>query len=120
MPRGKKFTAEQIIEKLRETDVVTSHGKIVPKVARWLAVNEPRISAGSGNKEACGRTRLKNFEEENARVSRLFADAEPSTPIGAFFPSTPCQELDRDDNHQPRPRRRSNCGHSFVRPKAKL
>jgi len=30
MPRGKKFTAEQIIEKLREAEVGLAQGKTVP------------------------------------------------------------------------------------------
>jgi transposase-like protein len=40
MPRGKKFTAEQIIGKLREAEVELSRGKTVPKVVRKLGVTE--------------------------------------------------------------------------------
>ena len=34
MPRGKKFTAEQIIGKLREAEVESARGKTVPDVVQ--------------------------------------------------------------------------------------
>ena len=40
MPRGKKFTAEQIIRKLREAEVGLAQGKTVPEVVRKLGVTE--------------------------------------------------------------------------------
>ncbi len=40
MPRGKKFTAEQIIGKLREAVVVLSRGMRVPGVCRKIDVTE--------------------------------------------------------------------------------
>ena len=40
MPRGKKFTAEQIIGKLREAEVGLAQGKTVPEVVRKLGVTE--------------------------------------------------------------------------------
>ena len=40
MPRGKKFTAEQIIGKLREAEVGLARGKTVPEVVRKLGVTE--------------------------------------------------------------------------------
>ena len=40
MPRGKKFTAEQIIGKLRESEVELARGKTVPEVVRKLGVTE--------------------------------------------------------------------------------
>ena len=40
MPRGKKFTAEQIIGKLRETEVGLAQGTTVPEVVRKLGVTE--------------------------------------------------------------------------------
>jgi putative transposase len=38
MPRGKTFTAEQIIGKLREAEVELARGKTVPEVVRTLGV----------------------------------------------------------------------------------
>ena len=40
MARGKKFTAEQIIGKLREAEVGLAQGKTVPEVVRTLGVIE--------------------------------------------------------------------------------
>ena len=40
MPRGKKFTAEQIIGKLREAEVGLAQGKTVPEVAWKLGLTE--------------------------------------------------------------------------------
>ena len=40
MPRGKKFTTEQIIGKLREAEVALAQGKTVPEVVRKLGVTE--------------------------------------------------------------------------------
>ena len=40
MPRGKKFTAEQIIGKLREAEVWLAQEKTVPEVVRKLGVTE--------------------------------------------------------------------------------
>ncbi len=41
MPRGKKFTAEQIIGKLREAEVGFAQGKTVPEVVWQLGVTPP-------------------------------------------------------------------------------
>jgi putative transposase len=40
MPRGKKFTAKQIIGKLREAEVGLAQGKTVPEAVRKLGVTE--------------------------------------------------------------------------------
>ena len=40
MPRGKKFTADQIIGKLREAEVGLAQRKTVPEVVRKLGVTE--------------------------------------------------------------------------------
>jgi hypothetical protein len=59
MPRGKKFTAEQIIGRLREAEVEVelARGKTVPEVVRKLGVTEQTYSLGSGSMAGCGRTR---------------------------------------------------------------
>jgi len=41
MPRGKKFTAEQIIGKLRKAEVGFAQGKTVPEAVRKLGVTPP-------------------------------------------------------------------------------
>jgi DNA-binding XRE family transcriptional regulator len=40
MPRGQKFTAEQIISKLREAEVELARGKKVPEAAKQIGVTE--------------------------------------------------------------------------------
>ena len=40
MARRKRFTAEQIIHKLREADVLIGQGVAVPEVSRRLAVSD--------------------------------------------------------------------------------
>ena len=57
MARGKKFTAEQIIGKLREAEVGLAQGKTVPEVVRKLGVTEQTYSLGSGSTAACSTTR---------------------------------------------------------------
>lgn len=57
MPRGKKFTAEQIIGKLREAEVGLAQGKTVPEVVWKLGLTKRPTTAGSGSMVACVRTR---------------------------------------------------------------
>ena len=57
MPRGKKFTAEQIIGKLREAEVGLAQGKTVTQVVRKLGVTEQTTTGGSGSTVGCGRIR---------------------------------------------------------------
>jgi putative transposase len=79
MPRGKKFTAEQIIGKLREADVGLAQERTVPEVVRELGVTEQtycrwkRVYGGLRTDRA---KRLKDLEKENARLKRLLTDAE--------------------------------------------
>ena len=40
MPRGKKFTDEQIVGELREAEVGLAQGKILPEVVCKLGVTE--------------------------------------------------------------------------------
>jgi putative transposase len=78
-PRGKKFTAEQIIGKLREAEVGLAQGKTVPEVVRKLGVTEQtyyRWKREYGGLRTDQAKRLKDLEKENARLKRLLADAE--------------------------------------------
>jgi putative transposase len=79
MPRGKKFTAEQIIGKLREAEVELSRGKTVPEACRKIGVTEQtyyRWKKEYGGLRMDQAKRLKELEKENARLKRLLADAE--------------------------------------------
>ena len=76
MPRGKKFTAEQIIGKLREAEVGLAQGKTVPEVVRKFGVIEQtyyRRKRGYGGLRTDQAKRLKDLEKENSRLKRLLA-----------------------------------------------
>ena len=76
MPR-KYFTAEQIISKLREAEVLLSQGKTAAEACRALNVSEQtyygwrKEYGGMGTDQAhC----LKELEKENTGLKRLVAD----------------------------------------------
>jgi putative transposase len=72
MPRGKKFTAEQIIGKLREAEVGLAQGKTLPEVVRQLGVTEQtyyRWKLEHGGLRTVQVKRLKDLNKENARRS---------------------------------------------------
>ena len=76
MPR-KRFTAEQIITKLREAEVLLSKGKKVGEVCRQLEVSENtyyRWRKEYGGLDIKQARRLKELEKENARLKKLVAD----------------------------------------------
>jgi putative transposase len=76
MPR-KRFTAEQIITKLREAEVLLSKGQKVGEVCRQLNVSENtyfRWRKEYGGLDVQQARRLKEVEKENARLKELVAD----------------------------------------------
>ena len=75
MPR-KRHSAEEIITKLREADVLLGQGKAVAEVAKALAVNETtyyRWRAEYGGMRPSRAKRLKELERESARLRRAVA-----------------------------------------------
>ncbi|MCX5752254.1 MAG: transposase [Candidatus Krumholzibacteria bacterium] len=76
MPR-KRFTAEQIITKLREAEVLLSKGQKVGEVCRQLNVSENtyfRWRKEYGGLDVQQARHLKELEKENARLKKLVAD----------------------------------------------
>jgi transposase-like protein len=76
MPK-QNYTAEQIISKLREAEVLISQGKTIPEVSKALGISD--VTYYRWRKEYGGlRTdqaqRLKELEVENNRLKRLVAD----------------------------------------------
>jgi hypothetical protein len=57
MPLAKKFTAEQIIGKLRKAEVGLAHGKTVPGVVRKRVMTEQSTDGGSESTSGCGLTK---------------------------------------------------------------
>jgi putative transposase len=73
----KTFTAEQIISKLREAEVLISQGQTVPVVCKTLGVTDQtyyRWRKAYGGMKVDQAQRLKELEQENARLKRLVAD----------------------------------------------
>ncbi len=75
----KRYTAEQIICKLREAEVLISKGATAAKAIRKLGVSEYtyyRWRREYGGMRVDQARRLKDFEKENARLKCLVADKE--------------------------------------------
>jgi putative transposase len=76
MPK-QTYTAEQIISKLREAEVLISQGKIISVVAKQLGISEQtyyRWRKDYGGMRTDQAKRLKELEAENARLKKLVAD----------------------------------------------
>jgi transposase-like protein len=73
----KTFTAEQIIFKLREVEVMVGQGASIVEACRRIAVTEQtyyrwrKEYGGMGTEQL---KRLKELEKENARLKRVVAD----------------------------------------------
>ena len=76
MPR-QRFRPEAIIAKLREADVLIGQGKRVTEVIKGLGVSEVtyyRWRQEYGGMSVSQARRLKELEQENARLRRAVAD----------------------------------------------
>ena len=77
MPRGKKFSAEQIIGKLREAEVEIGKGQSIGQVAKKLGITEQtyyRWRKEYGGLRTDQAKRLKELEKENARLRKIVAE----------------------------------------------
>jgi len=75
--RKKGFSAEQVIGKLREAEVLLSQGSRVGEVSRKLGITEQtyyRWRREYGGMRVEQARRLKELEKENGRLKRLVAD----------------------------------------------
>ena len=76
MPR-QRYTTEQIINKLRQAEVLISQGQSIHEVAKELAISDHtyyrwrREYGGNRTEQA---KRLKMLEKENDRLKKLVAD----------------------------------------------
>ncbi len=74
---GKRFTAEKIINMLREADVLLSTGKTAGEVCRELNISEQtyyRWRKEYGGMRVDQAKKLKLLEKENQRLKTLVAD----------------------------------------------
>ncbi len=75
--KGKRHSPEQIIAKLREADALLATGATIGQICQKLAVAEQtfhRWRNQYGGMKAKDAKRLKELEQENARLKRLVAD----------------------------------------------
>ena len=73
----KRFTAEQIINHLREAEILISQGKSIREVARQIGISEQtyyRWRKEYGGMEVSQARYLKELEKENHRLKKLVAD----------------------------------------------
>ena len=73
----KRYTAEQIVARLREAEVELSKGQTTPQVCKKLGVSEQtyyRWRKEYGGLRLEQAKRLKILERENTRLKKLVAD----------------------------------------------
>ena len=76
MPR-KRYATEQIINKLRQAEVLLSQGRSISEVAKELAISDHtyyRWRREYGGIRTDQAKRLKMLEKENGRLKKLVAD----------------------------------------------
>lgn len=76
MPK-KRYTAEDIIHKLREADVLLAQGSSIVQVCKHLGIADQtyyRWRKNFGGMKVDQAKRLKELEAENARLKRAVAD----------------------------------------------
>ena len=75
----KRFSAEEIVNKLREADVLISQGKAISQVCKQIGITDQtyyRWRKEYGGLKTDQAKRLKELERENGRLKRLLAEAE--------------------------------------------
>ena len=73
----KRFSAEQIVDKLREAEVEIAKGITIGQVCKKLGVSEQtyyKWRREYGGMRTDQAKRLKELEQENARLKKLIAD----------------------------------------------
>jgi len=73
----KRFTAEQIINMLREAEVLLNQDSTVGEICRKQGISEQtyyRWRKAYGGMKVDQAKRLKELEQENARLKKLVAD----------------------------------------------
>ena len=74
---GKRHTAEQIVNKLREADVELAQGASIAKACRKIGITDQtyyRWRREYGGLKVDQARRFKDLEKENSRLKRVVAD----------------------------------------------
>jgi len=77
MARGKKHTAEQIVNLLRQVEVGVANGKTLPQACKEVEIVEQtyyRWRKEFGGLKVDQARRLKELEQENAKLKRLVSE----------------------------------------------
>jgi transposase-like protein len=77
MARGKKNTPEQIVSLLRQVEVAVASGKTTAQACKEAAITEQayyRWRKEYGGLQVDQARRLKELEQENAKLKRLVAE----------------------------------------------
>jgi putative transposase len=75
----KRFSAQEIVNKLRQAEVLIAQGQSVTQASKQIGVVEQtyyRWRKEYGGLKTDQAKRLKELERENSRLKRLLADAE--------------------------------------------
>jgi len=75
---GKRFKAEEIVNKLRQADVELARGNTVAAVCKLLGITDAtyfRWRKEYGGMKVDQAKRLRQLEDENTKLKRLLADA---------------------------------------------
>jgi len=73
----KTYSPEKMVRKLREAEVLISQGKTIVQASRLLGITEQtyyRWRKQYGGMQVSQAKRLKELENENARLKKLVAD----------------------------------------------
>ena len=77
MAAGKRYSAEQIVAKLREMEKLQAQGLSIPAACKRIGVSDQtfyrwRLKCGALKEDEAQR--LKAMEQENARLKRIVAE----------------------------------------------
>ena len=77
--QGKRPSAEQIVNKLRQAEVLLAQGQTVTQLSKTLGITDQtyyRWRKEYGGVKTDQAKRLKDLERENARLKKLLGEAE--------------------------------------------
>ena len=77
MTRGKKTTPEQVVNLLRQIEVALANGKTTPLACKEAGISEQtycRWRKEYGGLQVDQARRLKELEQENAKLKRLVSE----------------------------------------------
>ncbi len=80
----KGYTPEQIINKLREAEILLSQGATIGEASKRIGVTEQtyyRWRREYGGLRVDQARRLRELEKENSRLKKLVADLSPLTML---------------------------------------